>query len=56
MTSTDGMHLNCCSFEDKFVFSFSSHFINTEIQKNFVRELVSKGIDVSIDTNDLGEE
>ena len=56
MSSTDGMQLNLCSFEDRFVFSFSSHFINTEIQKNFVRELVSQGIEVSIDTNELEEE
>ena len=56
MSSTDAMHLNTCSFEDKFVFTFSSHFINTEIQKNFVRELVSQGIEVTIDTNELEEE
>ncbi len=56
MTSTDAMHLNTCSFEDKFVFSFSSHFVNTEIQKNFIRELISQGIDVTIDTNELEDE
>ena len=56
MSSTDAINLNLCSFEDNMVFSFSSHFIKTEIQKNFVRALVENGVDVVIDTNELEEE
>ena len=53
MSSTDGMQLNVCSFKDNCKISFSSHFINSEIQMNFFRYLVSEGLDVSIDTNAL---
>ena len=56
MSCTDGIQLNICSFENNVVISFSSHFVKTEIQKNFLRELASKGIDITIDTNELEED
>ena len=56
MSSTDGIQLNICSFENSMVLSFSSHFVKSEIQKNFIRELVALGVDVSIDTNELEED
>ncbi len=52
-SSTDGMQLNVISFDDSFKMSFASHFIDTEIQKNFVRELTNMGVDFVIDTNIL---
>ena len=55
MSCTDGTQLDICSFENEFVFCFSSHFIKSEIQKNFVRELVNRGIEITIDTNELEE-
>ena len=54
-TSTDGIQLNLISFNDEFKFSFSSHFINSEIQKNFIRELIKYGAEFEIDTNILEE-
>ena len=56
ISCTDGIQLNCLSYEDKFSFSFSSHFLKSEIQKNFIRELVKYGCHVIIDTNELEDE
>jgi len=49
--STHSMHICMCSYLDNMTLSFSSHFINTEIQKNFFRELSEKGIDITINDN-----
>lgn len=51
--STAKTQVCLCSFKDKLSISFTSPFINTEIQKNFFRELSSRGIPVSITTNIL---
>ena len=56
ISCTDGMQLNCLSYNDIFTFSFSSHFLKSEIQKNFVRELVGYGMDIVVDTNELEED
>jgi len=55
-SSTDGIQLNCCSYLDKFKFSFSSHFINAEIEKNFTRYLSEQGFEIYIDENILDED
>lgn len=49
--STHAMQLCMCSYLDNMTLSFSSHFINTEIQKNFFRELSEKGIEITINDN-----
>lgn len=53
--STDTIQICMCSYKDNMVISFTSHMINTEIQKNFFRELSNK-IDVQINTNIIEEE
>lgn len=49
--STDGMQICMCSYLDKMMLSFTSHFTNTEIQKEFFAELVKHNIEVTINTN-----
>ncbi|SFG55058.1 Uncharacterized protein, contains a NRPS condensation (elongation) domain [Lachnospiraceae bacterium C7] len=40
-----------CSYKDTLVFTFSSVFSETFVQKAFCRQLVKDGLDVSIETN-----
>ena len=54
--STDGIQACMCSFEQNMMISFTSHFVNSEIEKNFFRALREKNIEVSIQTNILEEE
>ena len=54
MCSTDGIQLCMCSYQDNMTFTFTSHFINTEIQKNYFRTL-AKYSDIIINTNDINE-
>lgn len=54
-TSTDCTQVCMCSYLDNMTISFTSHFINTEIQKNFFRELSNNKIDVVINENILEE-
>ena len=49
--STHSMQICMCSYLDNMTLSFSSHFVNTEIQKNFFKELSSKDINVVINDN-----
>ena len=51
--STDCTQICMCSYLDKMVLSFSSHFVDTEIQKNFFTELSRQNVDVIINTNVL---
>lgn len=39
ISSTDDLQLTICSFSNKMVLSFSSHFISKDIERSFVREL-----------------
>ena len=55
-SSTDGIQLNVISFEDEIKFSFSSHFLSSEIQMQFIRELEKMEIEFVIDTNILENE
>ncbi|MBQ7136511.1 MAG: hypothetical protein IJO43_00860 [Bacilli bacterium] len=52
-TSTDCTQLCMCSYLDNMTLSFASHFVDTEIQKNFFTELSKQNIDVVINTNIL---
>ena len=54
--STDSISSCMCSYKDKMVITFTSHFIDHEIQKNFVRYLTNKGIEITVNTNIIGEE
>lgn len=49
--STDCMQICMCSYLDNMVLSFTSHFVDTEIQKNFFTELSRNNIDVVINNN-----
>lgn len=49
--STDKVQVCVCSYGDKLSISFTSPFKNTEIQKDFFRELTERGIKVQIATN-----
>lgn len=55
-SSTDGIQACLCSYKDKLMISFTSHFINSEIEKNFFRALSDENIEISINTNVFDEE
>lgn len=49
--STDCIQLCMCSYLDKMVLSFTSHFVDPEIQKNFFTKLSNQNIEVVINSN-----
>lgn len=51
--STDCTQICMCSYLDNMTLSFTSHFVSSEIQKNFFDELSSNNIDVIINTNEV---
>lgn len=51
MASTDKTQLCMCSYLDKMVLTFTSHFVDTEIEKNFFKELNSEDIEIIINDN-----
>lgn len=55
-SSTDGMQVCLCSYEDALVISFSSHFINSQIERNFFCNLTNQNLKVIINTNSVEEE
>ena len=52
--STSTIQLCMCSFKNKILLSFTSQFINSEIEKNFFRYLTKEGINIIINTNKIG--
>lgn len=50
-TSTDCTQICMCSYLDNMTLSFTTHFIDSEIEKNFFRELSKNNIDIEINTN-----
>lgn len=50
-TSARRPQIAICSYGDKLVISFTSPYIETDIQKNFFQTLSHKGIDVKVVTN-----
>ena len=53
--STDKLQICMCSYGDNMVVSFTSAFVETDIQMRFFRALTAMGIDVTIMTNPLDE-
>lgn len=49
--STRKIQVCLCSFGDQLSISFTSPFVNAEVQKHFFRTLTSKGIEVVLSTN-----
>lgn len=54
-TSTSKIQMCMCSYLDKMAISFTSKFVNSEIEKNFFKILSSENIKVIINTNDYGD-
>jgi hypothetical protein len=40
-----------CSSLDNMTISFTTHFVESEIEKNFFKELSDEGVEVVINTN-----
>lgn len=51
MTSTDCAQMCMCSYLDNMTLSFTTHFIDSEIEKNFFQELSKNEINITINTN-----
>ena len=53
ISMSKGQHLKGCvnSYQDTLVFSFSSHYSDTSVQKEFFRKIAEDGISVQIETN-----
>lgn len=54
-SGTEEIQVCVCSYNDKTTIGFTSRYINTEIEKNFFRNLSYMGIDVVINTNQTDE-
>ncbi len=52
-TASSKLSICICSYKDNISISFTSPFINTDIQRNFFRRLSGMGINVEITTNPL---
>lgn len=55
-SSTDGMQVCLCSYEDALLISFSSHFVTSQIERNFFCSLTDQKLKVIISTNSVEEE
>lgn len=55
-TSTSGIQLCACSYKDNLMLSFTSHFKNSEIEKNLFRMLSKEGVDITINSNIIKED
>lgn len=55
-SSTDGMQVCLCSYEDALLISFSSHFVTSQIERNFFCSLTGQKLKVVISTNSVEEE
>ena len=53
MNSTDAIEICIISYEDTISISCSSHFTNSELEKNLFRMLRKFNLDITIYTNDL---
>jgi len=51
MASTDKTQLCMCSYLNKMVLTFTTHFVDTEIEKNFFKELNSGDTEIMINDN-----
>ena len=55
-SSTDGAQTCVCSYNDKMMISFTSHYIKSKIEKNFFRTLSKENVEIDINTNVFDEE
>ena len=55
-TESDAIKCGVCSFEDKFVCTFTSKFENSYIERAFFRHLQSEGVNVVIESNGVRDE
>lgn len=55
-TSTDCTQLCMCSYLDNMTLSFTTHFIDSEIEKNFFKELSEQDVEIIINTNVVEDE
>jgi len=55
MASTDKTQLCMCSYLNKMVLTFTTHLIDTEIEKNFFKELNNNDIEIIINDNVVEE-
>ena len=53
MNSTDALELCVLSYQDEICMSFTSHFINYELEKNFFRLLKKYNLDITIYNNQI---
>lgn len=53
MNSTDALESCIISYEDEICISFSSHFISSELEKNFFRLLKNYNLDITIYNNEI---
>lgn len=53
MNSTDALEICIISYEDEICISFSSHYINSELEKNFFRLLKKYNLDITIYNNEI---
>lgn len=58
LAMSKGQHVKgaICSYKDKLVFSFSYDLLDVSIQKGFVRQLSSDGIEITVETNGVSYE
>ncbi len=56
MNSTDAFEICLVSYEDEICLSISSHFLNSELEKNFFRLLKSYNLDLTIYDNNIGDD
>lgn len=55
-TGTNKVQICLCSYEDVLSISFTSPFVSTDIQRRFFRKLTARGIDVTIFSNNTGDD
>ena len=51
MASTDKTQLCMCSYLNNMILTFTTHLVDTEVEKNFFKELNSDDIEIIINDN-----
>lgn len=54
-TATNKLQVGICSYDDACTVSFSSCFVNSEVEKSFFRMLSNMGIEFCVNSNYFGE-
>lgn len=50
-SSTKMPHISTCSYNDRFVMTFTSPFQETELQRTFFKTLTERGVEIEITSN-----